>query len=112
VPWAAKSFRLLAGTCHIAAGDAEFGVAVTSQNVEIHAFSGEVSVERFPFGGPSASAARSEETDDPDAIRGYEPVVIPENKGLIFSSDKDGTSPPVSCPADRNRFATNLSMAG
>jgi hypothetical protein len=106
VPWAASEFRVLAGDCRLTAREAEFGADVVRNSVEVHAFSGDVSVARSPFSAPSRLA------DDRDDILDLEPLTIRQGEAVAFVCDKFELKPPVQRKADRTRFATNLSMRG
>jgi hypothetical protein len=110
VPWEAPEVRVLVGDCRLTARDAEFGVDVVRNSIEVHAFSGSVLATRTPFADrPTPATGLTDDFDDD--VRAM-PLTIEEGTAIAFISDQHGLAPPREQKADRSRFASNLSMAG
>jgi hypothetical protein len=111
VPWEVKDFRLLAGTCRLSATDAEFGVTVSDAGVEVHTFSGDVTVTPSPFAGDSTPAESEDRDFGVDDRLEFEPAIVPAGRSLSFAGE-GRSDEQRSGDADRSKFATKLSMAG
>jgi hypothetical protein len=110
VPWTAPEFRMVSGECRLEARDAEFGVDLTRTRLEVHAFSGSVSVAQSPF--ESGFTASKGSADDVDDVHDFVPLTVEPGTAIALVRDLNGLKPPVKAAADHKRFATNLSMGG
>jgi hypothetical protein len=111
VPWAASDFRLVTSACRLTASDAEFGVDAKGGEVSIHAFSGEVlAVPEFT----DSKATEISIAREQDLAAGSEflATTIVAGRGLELVSQGDVTRVSRWHPADKDHFATKLTMAG
>lgn len=111
VPWAVSDFTLITAACRLTASDAEFGVYAAGGDVDIHTFSGEVLatsefqdslVGEIASGGPQKTAEGSE----------FLASKIAAGRGLTLANKGGVTKVSRWHRADKDNFATKLTMAG
>lgn len=114
VPWKVKDFQLWAGACRMTACDAEFGVDVSSGQVEVHSFAGETLLLPSPIAGsftmPTGMTSDTEDGDPEDSVESLKPIVIEEGQAVVLPAAGNASLSQVA--ADRSKFAAKLSMGG
>jgi hypothetical protein len=113
VPWPNRDYRILAGSCRIETGDAEFGVWVTGGRTDIHVFSGEVLASNTLM---TASDGRQADEDSSKPLvtsrKVFTKGVISQGCAVAVDNRRDVIRVTHSGNADPSLFATKLSMAG
>jgi hypothetical protein len=116
VPWSAGEFRMVAGSCQIAASEAEFGVRVAGGKVDVHSFLGKIVAS--PALQDNYSAALDvdptlvEREEDLPVESDFRKTLIASGRGLELSNQDDSIKVSQWHPANEAEFATKLSMAG
>jgi hypothetical protein len=111
VPWAVSDFRLITPACRLTASDAEFGVYASGGQVDIHTFSGEVRAVA-DFQDSQAAEVAVEREQNLTAGSEFLATTITAGRGLALVNQGYVTKVSRWHSADKDNFATKLTMAG
>jgi hypothetical protein len=107
-PRSAGNFSVIAGVSKLNIADAEVGVECVGSKLEIHSFSGLVTVSAV---GRQVAGFEKIDVDEPDAPT---PIftTVPPGRSLIVSSERDALKVRRRGVARPEQFAVKMSMAG
>jgi hypothetical protein len=106
VPWGSGDFKIVLAGCRVAARDAEFGLSLTGEKLDIHVFSGEVMATN------SLASAQADDEDVSYDENDFANAVITAGRALRLTARGEMLRVVGWEKAVPDHFVTKLSMSG